>query len=421
MDEESKIFTSDVLHFLQAKKQMMEYAAVLSKTSNVTFNEMRFCVRSLSLRLHRLKRDSTCSEIMAEAEMHFMCSLSLMNGKPHYFDISFSSLALFSLLNSVVLAEFACPGSGLSVLDMILAVSDHGENQVVVSFPCLDVWLHLLDWNEVIDLLSSFSEKLSVLISGASAEGMSSIPVDNSKYAAVDSPNHVASEDDTHAAGFSTLTLEHVGLAVHFPALVSRDTDDTFGKPHVHKLPFGECCGIPSGNQNCFLSISLQSRNSELVADGKSVKLAISSENLNGVLKLFIGDTAQTWPLFQLSKIYLEAEIFEYQTENVRMNLLVRSDSLDLSLGNHILYLFHFTWFEKPEEMPSEFNLKRMDLKVQLRRFSLLLSDWKVNISCRRFLFFPGTFLINYDFSFMEITSFSHFIYHHLEIETTLS
>ncbi|KAI3467952.1 hypothetical protein Pfo_024615 [Paulownia fortunei] len=67
-----------------------------------------------------------------------------------------------------------------------------------------------------------------------------------------------------------------------------------------------------------------------------------------------------------------------FNIENiVHMNLLVRCDSLDVSLSNHILYVFHFTWFKKSEEMPSQFNLKRMDLKVQLRKFSLLLTDWK--------------------------------------------
>ncbi|KAH6809791.1 hypothetical protein C2S51_027574 [Perilla frutescens var. frutescens] len=377
VDQVSKIFTYDVLQFLQTKKQVMDH--FLPNNSDITSTEMRFCVRSLSLRLHRLKRDSICSEIIAEAEMHFVCSLSLVNGKPHFFDISFSSLALFSLLNSVALAEFSCADSGLSVLDMILAVSGHGENRVVLSFPCLDVWLYLPDWNEVIDLLGSFSKKLSMQISGASTEGLSSVTFDSSQSAACDNQNHVLLEGIGEAAGCSVLTLEHVCLSIHFPALVSRDAYNSFGRPDVHKLPFNVDCGIPRGNQNCFLSISLQSRNSELIADGKSVKLAINSENTSGVLKLLSGDAAQTWPLFQLSKIYLEAEIFESQTENLSMNLFIRSDSLDLSLGNHILYLFYFTWLEKTEEVPSQFNFKKMDLKVQLRRLSLHLTDWKTS------------------------------------------
>ncbi|GFQ03174.1 putative vacuolar protein sorting-associated protein 13b [Phtheirospermum japonicum] len=379
VEEESKLFTSDVPHFLQSKKQMMDYTALLPKTSNVAYDEMRFCVKSLSLRLHQLKRDSTCSETIAEAEMHFVCSLSLMNGKPRFLDISFSSLALFSLLNCVVLAEFACSGSGSSALDITLSVSDTGENQVLVSFPCLDVWLHLLDWNDVIDVASSFTNQLPRRTSSASAEDMSSILVGDAKYAAVDTPNHVAQANISDTAVFSTFILEHVGLAVHFPGLVSRDTNNTFGMTHFHNdQPMDDYCSALSGNQSCFLSVSLQSRNIELVADGKTVKLTISSENLKGTLKLFTGDCAQTWPLFQLSKIYLEAEIFEYETENVHMKLSVRCDSLDLSLSNHILYLFHFSWFEESEQVPSRFNLRRMDLKVQLRKLSLLLTDWKM-------------------------------------------
>ncbi|KAL7090722.1 hypothetical protein ACP275_12G059000 [Erythranthe tilingii] len=377
VDEASKIFTSDLIDFEQAKKQMMEYAASLPKTSDIAFSDMRFCVSSLSLRLHRSKRDSICSEMFAAAEMHFVCSLSLGNGKPPCFDISFSSLALFSFINSVLLAEFACPGSGSSVLDVILSVSDHGENRIVVSFPCLEVWLYLFDWNEVVDLVSSLSDQLSILTSGAS-ETVSGIAVDNSKYVAGDNPNQFALESD--CPGFSTLTLENIGMTVHFPALVSRDRYNIFGRPNFHdKQPLDECCSIAGVNQNCFLSFNLQSRNTELATDGKTVKLTISSGNLNGIMKLYTGNNVQSWPLFQLSKIYLEAEILKYQTENVHMSLLVRCDSLDLSISNHILYLFHFTWFAKSEETPSQFKFKRMDIKVQLRKFSLLLTDWKGN------------------------------------------
>lgn len=378
MEQESKIFTYDIQQFLQEKKQMMDRLALLPKSSDLTSCEMRFCVSSLSLRFHQLKRDSMCSEIIAEAEMEFVCSLSLTNGKPQIFDISFSSLALFSLLNSVALAEFSCTDSGLSVLDMILAVSGHGENRMVLSFPSLDVWLYLPDWDVVISLLVSFSKKLSTANSDASAEGFSIFTVDNCEYVECDSQPLVPSEDISEPAGFSILTLEHVGLSLHFPALASSDEYTAFGKPHVHKFPLDEGCGFPSGNQNCFISVSVQSKNSELVADGESVKLAINSDHVSGVLKLLSGDTAQSWPLFQLSKIYLEAEIFEYQTENLSMNIFVRSDSLDLSLGNHILYLFYFKWFEKAGETPSQFNIKRMDLKAQLRRLSLHLTDWKV-------------------------------------------
>ncbi|KAG8380914.1 hypothetical protein BUALT_Bualt06G0066200 [Buddleja alternifolia] len=361
VDEECKIFISDVPHFLRAKKQLMEHTAVLPKTSDVSFTEMKFCVRSLSLRLNRLKRDSTYSQLMAEAEMHFVCSLSLMNNKAQCFDISFSSLSLFSFLNSVVLAEFSCPGSGSSVLDMICSVSDYGENRIVVSFPFLDVWLHLFDWNEIIDLLGKCSEQLSTLSSATSAEAMAS--------------NHVESAGIIGGAGFSTLTFEHVGLAVHFPAKVSRNTYSTFGRAQLHdKQPLDEC--LLTSNPYCFLSVSLESRNSELVVDGKTMKLTISSENLNGILKLFMEDSAQTWPLFQLSKIYLEAEMFEYKN----INLFVRSASLDLSLSNHILFLFDFTWFEKSEEMSSQFSFNRMDFQVQLRKFSVLLTDWKVDV-----------------------------------------
>ncbi|KAL3830664.1 hypothetical protein ACJIZ3_019466 [Penstemon smallii] len=379
VEEESSLFTSDVPHFLQGKKQMMEEATVLPETSNVTFNVMKFCVKSLSLRLHRCKRDSTYFELVAEADMHFVCSLLLKNGNLQSLDISFSSLALFSSLNSVLLAECECLGSVSSVLDMTLSVSDCGESQYVLSLSCLDVWLYLSDWSEVADLLNSYSEQLSkVLTSGTSGEAKVCIPSDTRIKFAGDGPNNVASTNTSHVAGKTILTLTHVGLAVHFPALVSRDRHHTFGRLHLHDMQqLDDYPRMLNDNQNCFFSINMESRNSELVVDGKTVKLILSSENLSGVLKLFTGGSGQTWPLFQISKINLDAEILEHRTDNVDIRVEVWCERLDLSLSNHILHLLQYTWFEKSEEVPSRYNFNRMDFKVQLKKCSLLLTDWK--------------------------------------------
>ncbi|XP_051121162.1 uncharacterized protein LOC127244726 [Andrographis paniculata] len=380
VDEESKLFTSDVQQFLQAKKQMMECTPLVPITSNMTLTDMRFCVMSLCIRFHQLKKDSNCSELMAEAEMHFVCSLSLINDRLSSLEVSFYSLSLFSLSHSVMLSEFSCPGSGSSVLDVIFVVSVSGENLITVSFYCLDIWLHLHDWNEIIGLLSVYSTHLSAPTSGSSSESIPGIPSDHDKSASGESSAQMPYLNVRQSSGLCTLILEHVGLALHIPALVAQDTDMAFDWFHFHKKqPSDEYNSLPCYKQNCFLLVSLQIRKSKLIADGKTVKLKVSSEYLNGVVKLFYGGNATTWPLFQLCKANIEAHIYKDENDKAHMEFMVRCDSMDLSFSNQILCILQFTWFEQSEEVPSRFNFARLDLQVQLRKFSLLLTDWKIS------------------------------------------
>lgn len=397
--EESQIFSSDVPHFLRMKKQLHETATFFAVASSPTLNEMRFCVRSLSLRLHQLKKVLPYSELMAEAEMEFVCSISLENGRLYFLDISFSSLALFSLVNCVMLAKCSCPGFGSSVLDLIISMPDGSENHLVVSLPCLNVWLYWFDWNEVIDLLHLYNKQLAkVLKSSALADIATDIPGDASKYVLGDGSNHDALPNMNTISGFPSVALDNVGLEFHFPAHLNAAAYNSFIHPYIHsKQTLDNHLRLLSEIQNCFLSVSLQSRSIEVAVNGKTVILTMSSGNLSGMLRLFVDDNAQTWPLFLLSKIQLEAEISEYETENVIIKMVVLCDNVDFSLSNKILYLSYFTWFQKSEEMSQQSLLKKMNFQVQSRKISVLLTDWKQTSSgpLLEFLVRNFTFLSN--------------------------
>ncbi|XP_073032093.1 intermembrane lipid transfer protein VPS13 isoform X2 [Primulina eburnea] len=379
--EESQIFSSDVPHFLRTKKQIHETATFFSEASSTTLNEMRFCVRSLSLRLHQLKNVLPCSELMAEAEMEFVCSISLENGRLYFLDISFSSLALFSLVNCVMLAKCSCPGFDSSVLDLIISMSDGSENHLVVSLPCLNVWLYWFDWIEIIDLLQLYNEQLAkVFKSSALTEIVTDIPSDAHKYVFGDGSNHDASPNMNKISGFPSVTLDHIGLEFHFPARVNTAAYNSFIRPYIHsKQTLDNHLRLLSEIQNCFLSISLQSRSIEVAVNGKTVILTMSSGNLSGMLRLFVDDNEQTWPLFLLSKIQIEAEISEYGMENVIIKMVVLCDNVDFSLSNKILYLSYFAWFQRSEEMSPQSIFKKMNIQVQLRKVSVLLTDWKTS------------------------------------------
>ncbi|KZV50783.1 hypothetical protein F511_11560, partial [Dorcoceras hygrometricum] len=381
--EESQFFSSDVPHFLRMRKQLRETSRFFSEASSPTLHEMRFCVRSLSVRLHQLKKVVPYSEFMAEAEMAFVCSISLENDRLHFLDISFSSLALFSLVNCVMLAECTCPAFGSSVLDLIISMSDGSQNRLDVSLPLLNVWLFWFDWNEVINLLHLCSEQLAKLHKSSTlAEIVRDIPSDASNYVLGDGSNHDSSLNMNKVSGFPYLTLDNFGLEFHLPARVNTAAYNSPFHPCIHsKQTFGNHLRLLPEIQNCFLSISLQSRSIEVAVNGETVILTFSSGNLSGMLRLFVEDNAQTWPLFELSKIQLEAEISEYEMENVIIKMDFLIDNMNFSLSNKILYLSYFTWFQKSEETSTQFIFKKMNIQVQSRKISVLLTDWKQNSS----------------------------------------
>ncbi|KAL2484980.1 Protein of unknown function (DUF1162) [Abeliophyllum distichum] len=365
VNKKSKIFMSNISQFLQLEEHLLENASLQPEASTVTFTEMRFCMKSLSIRLHHMKRESTSSEVVAEAEMQFTCTASLMNEKPLCFYISFSSLALFSLLNSVMLAECTSPGSGSSVLDMSLSVSDHGENHLVVSLPSLDVWVHLFDWSEIFDLLGSCIEQPFVTLASDPSEN-------------IDLSSCTSSTNMRHGACFFTLTLENLGMAIHIPAQVSGASSSSFWRPHTHNEQcLSDFCGRIIGNRNCFLSITLHSRSTVLVADGKTMKLKVNLEKMIGTMNPYMDKSEQTWPLFQLFQIDLEAEIFSYTIENADAKVEFICDNLDVQLSDHILHFLQFAWLEKSDDGPFQFIFKSVEFTAQLKNFSLLLNDSK--------------------------------------------
>ncbi|EPS68890.1 hypothetical protein M569_05874, partial [Genlisea aurea] len=178
----------------------------------------------------------------------------------------------------------------------------------------------------------------------------------------------------------SSLIFEDIALTVHFPALSHVDSYKKLSM--TDKLYHIDLCGISCTDQNCFLSFGLQFRSTELVSDGKVMKLSVRSENFNGTLKLSGEDSLRTWPLFKLSKICVDAEIFNGEGENVSMIVFIRCDTVDLSLSNHLKLFSQFKWYDDESRKSSfKFSFEGINIKMHLRKVSLLLTDceWMSN------------------------------------------
>ncbi|XP_028107933.1 uncharacterized protein LOC114306815 isoform X2 [Camellia sinensis] len=387
VDRISKGFTSDVLQFLQFKKSIKESGAFEPEASTVAVTETRCCVNSLSINFYRPRSDLVSLELLARADMQFICSGSIKNEKSLFLDVSFHSLALFSQLNYFMLAECtsSCPIS--SVIDIHLSMSEQEENELHVSLPSLDIWLHLFDWTELIDLFSSYLGQLAkTSIVDASLKNSMLGLVDQNENVTVNvaesSPQSsgtsscFASENMKQNAVPLIVKSENIGIKIHIPAWISREAFSIFGEAQVpEERPLNDSCDIDEGVRYNFIALTLQSRRSELVFSSRTVKIKSSLEKINGTVGICVGKTSPSWPFFQFSQFNVEAEFHKNQLDLADVNVEVQCDSLDMWLSYHIFYFWKSMRFKFPEGGSDKDTLSSVDLNIKLKKISLLLTD----------------------------------------------
>ncbi|XWS30007.1 hypothetical protein CRYUN_Cryun24cG0081100 [Craigia yunnanensis] len=386
--DESKSYTSDVLQFLRSKKLRKENRAVSLVDSSMTFTEVRCYVESLLVQLNRLGKDVL--EPVAKAETNFICSVSLINGTPISLDLSFFSLALCSLLNSVILARCTNTCSISSVLDLSLSKSDQGQTEFRICLPSLDIWLHCSDWTEVLDLYDYYGKKVAKtakLDSFSRSSAMNTIPpVQN-----VSKPFPQISFEDSGVSTYHvplgmmqktvvlTLRSENIGITFHFPLHVTGEA--------ITELVFTEVgpqnvssTGI-EGKHCKFFTFMMHSKSSELIISGKNAKLKCILEKTSGTVGFQGNEYVNSWPLFQIFQVNVETEICNIQEKPIHVNLGVQCDRLDIWLSHQIFFFLHDVRFDVPGSRSSKYIFGSMEFKIQLRKGSLLLSDGRWSCS----------------------------------------
>ncbi|KAI8535314.1 hypothetical protein RHMOL_Rhmol10G0164400 [Rhododendron molle] len=385
VDRQSEGFTSDVLQFLQFKRSVMENRASQPEASTVTLIETKCCVNALSISFYHSRSDVVSMELVARADMQFLLSASFKNEIPIFLDVSFHSLTLFSHLNSVMLGECtsSCPTS--SVLDIHLSMSDQGENDLLVSLPSLAIWLHLVDWTEVIDLLSSYSGRLAKnSIVGVSPNNSLVGQVDQIENATVNVPAStsicVASENMMQTATTLAAKLENIGIEIHIPVWISREAFSIFGEPQVQeKGCHNDSCNMDEGVHNNFITVSFRNGSSELLFSSRTAKIMLNLAKINGTVGLSRGKSFPSWPFCQFSQVNVEAEIRGNQLDLAHVIANIQCESLDLWLSYHIFFFWKSMAFKFPKARSGQSASSSGDLSIKLRKISILLTDGRWN------------------------------------------
>ena len=280
--DQSEEFKSDVLQFLQSRKFLKEISAVPSVGSSTIFIEVQCYVNSMLINLHHCGKDST--EMVAKAEVQFSCSASLKDDKLLSLGVTFSSLELYSLPNSILLAQCSSTCSSASVLDISFSKSIHEENEFCVSLPSLDIWLHLADLVKVVDLINSYAGQLT-----------KTIPLDPPKDVSVD-----VSLNSLHSANMSTqlssvnmkrdaVTLivrsEDVGITFYFPVSVSKEACQQLQLDNDYKnAPQNVSYDVLREKDCKFIAVSLCSKSIRLFLEGRNIKFNSNLAKLSGMI-----------------------------------------------------------------------------------------------------------------------------------------
>ncbi|KAJ6776637.1 PROTEIN SORTING-ASSOCIATED PROTEIN putative (DUF1162)-RELATED, partial [Salix koriyanagi] len=349
VDDQSKNFESDVFHFLRWKRSQKENCAVSPAASGTMSLEVRCSVDSLLVKLYHSREGSTLPEPIAKIDVKFKCSASLVNETLMVLDFGFSSLALYSLPSSAMLAQCTGSSSASSALHFCFLKSVEVENEINFSLPSVSIWLHLFDWTGIIDLCNSYAKrraKNEVLQSSSVSSSKDLVdPTETVIYAvSQNSPQNISmpSSDVQKYVKQDSVSLivrsENIGLTVHFPVC------------------------------------------------------AIETKAL-GTVGICDNESITKWPLFETSQVVVSTEICNSQLESVTFNLGVQCDRLDVQLSHQVLCFWHGVRLDIPEAGASSSLFGHMDFKIQLRKISFLVSDerWSfggplLEIAMRNFL-----------------------------------
>ncbi|KAL7589773.1 hypothetical protein Lser_V15G35826 [Lactuca serriola] len=369
----SMCFTSDVSEFLNSKDSFKEnhVLQVPIESSSVSFTEIRCSVESMSVELYSDKIQSNANEHIAKTDMKFTCSVSLKNEKPLSLDVSFTCLTLSSMFTSVVLLECTSYTKKVPVLYMKLLMSDEGENHLRFSLPCVDIWLFLSEWSQVVDLVNSCYENLSkTAIQNEEPEKSISEPVSRVDTAE-NSPQSISVSSFLSPEDRFSLTVksDHIGIKIRVPVQVSGEAFKYFGAPQVREQ--NSFVGRDDGS---FLYIYLQSRCTEANINGEKVNLKSNLGKAYGTVELFQNKSVHSWPVFQLLEIDIEAEAGNDDMDLMHLKTEVHCDNLDIWLSHHTFYL----WPTTPEDSgSSQLSVGSVNFRFHLRKVSILLTDEK--------------------------------------------
>ncbi|KAL4187276.1 hypothetical protein AMTRI_Chr09g38240 [Amborella trichopoda] len=401
----SKLFTSDVLRFMQLKN-VRHTNAMVQDGSSVGYTKVRICMNTMSVRLQRLKdKHLLYSKVVAQAETRLTVSAMFRNGIPIGLDMKFINLVLYSMCSNDVLFSFASVDSVSASPEIHFSKSDKDEDELFIVIPSVDVWLLLEAWDEVFEFISSCTRLNRPSETIMSSESLNIEPLDERKCSGmsqsqtkgVGSDNQPrlsvhSAEDGMHPSGAFTVNVENNCIFLHFPIHAMNDPVDSHRcAKNEHDMHQGFTYVVSERKQGFIscgpglcksMTLSLYSCHSEIVLSGNHMKLKLKCEKAEGNLEMIGAESIHSLPFSRLFNVNLTMEISKTLQDLMQVFTVIQTDTLDLWISYQILNFFHGIGLRLPSKSSFQAPQFTMAIKVILRKGSFLLSDgrWNCNL-----------------------------------------
>lgn len=371
VEDQSRCFKSDVLQFLQLTRCLKEGTAVLAPVSNTTLTEFEYCIDSLCLKLKRQRNELL--EMNYRVELQFTCSGTLRNGIVEGMDFCFSSMVLYSVPKSIIMAKSS--SEQLSpVPDISLSRSSQGMVELCVSLPSIDVWLYVSEWMEIVDILNSYVGKMTQFLNNE-ALGGSSITFPNSVCSS--SMSNESASENTEDDDTILVTVKDMVITFHFPVYVMESTGEVHVAEVDEKAHHIVSSDVVEGKYCRFIMVSFHSKRTEALINSKHTSLRCGMEKVCGMLSKSEEKGVQSCPLFEIFGVNLEVNISGNQLKLVLIQLNIQCECFNIWFSYHVFYFWKHIEFDMSEANSSSTTCPIM-FEVQLKKVSLLLSDGRV-------------------------------------------
>ncbi|XP_021760935.1 LOW QUALITY PROTEIN: uncharacterized protein LOC110725772 [Chenopodium quinoa] len=375
VDKKSQYFKSDIPGFFELINSLKDINSGNPEDSSMAVTEIRCCVTSMAVNLISLKRDSNSRDVIGRLELDFILSATLQSDLLLCLDIQISTLLLSASHKSIRLAQCLSDSACASVRDICLSANQQYVIDLHIAIPSLDIWLHLSDWVTVIDhVYSCFLQYPQGSVGDTTGRGELSEQTSlQSQTLSLPGSNRLGDN-----AVSVVVKSKNINVSCHIPLWVSENAIAQSDYLESHGLNSETHNSLSGGKDTKFLTVTLQSRSFELQVNGRNLNLKSDFEKLTGSVGICESGSVQSWPFFQLFQLGIDMHICEYEEVQIGVKVQVHCEAFDVWLSQQVFYFWQCIEFGTAEAN-SEITFRTFDLKLQLKKASLLLTDGRLS------------------------------------------
>ncbi|WOK94697.1 hypothetical protein Cni_G03402 [Canna indica] len=361
--EKSEMYTSDVMHFLQCSRNVKKKDVSLDMSSPPIIN-VRCCIKALSMSLCQFRVEDSLPSLVAKVEMQLNLSAIVVHEMLQSLDANIPCLVVRSSSNNILIVSFTPEVDSSSPICFKFSNSFGPKHELLVTVARLDFWLHLLDWNNIIDHLQSYTTHLEATSISSTANVQSGCTI------AADPMNVIWK-----------IKSENITVSLHVPSSSDGELIDS-DMIEVNKLNYVEvCCRNlaesmpPLRSKNCkFVKLTFHSKNCEMIISENCIELKCHLDRMRVMLEMVLNSEKKSIPFMHVSQMRIGISLSRKQRELIDMSSEISVESFDIGVSYQVLYFWSCFLIEIPEKASSPVS-HHLVFKVHLKKGSLLLSD----------------------------------------------